>query len=100
MKLYLLSRVLGAADRKTQVVLPMRAFQTMEVAQQAAKLRTQALHDVMKCRLVHPVDGDLGITLGQFVDDLGIVAFQHVVDAIEVHEGDITVPEPPSIILP
>lgn len=99
MKLYLLSRVLGAADRKTQIVIPVRAFTSRETAQEASRLRTEAINELMSLHLVSE-EGPAGLTFGQAVRELGIVGFQHIVDTVDVHDGDILAPPPPSIIIP
>jgi hypothetical protein len=98
-KLYLLQRVIGLVDGKSQVVIPVRAYETQEVAKEAAQLRTQALQQVCGCRLFDR-QGDIGVSLVQFLQELGIHGFQHIVDIVEVHGSDIVAPKPPSIIIP
>jgi len=104
-KVYQLNRVLGGMDGKGQMVIPVRVYDSLETAKEAAKLRTAALQKFIRCRLIDQTGEnrgvDTGVNLGQFLEELGIAGFQHVVDGHEVHAGElIAQPPPPSIIIP
>ena len=99
MTVYLLQRVLRMADGKTQIVTPIQAYENRSAAEDGAQLRTQALQQVIGCRL-YDEQGDTGVSVTQFLRELGISAYQHVVDPIEVLDGkEILIPTP-TIILP
>lgn len=98
MKAYLLSTVLGAVDRKGQMSVPLRAFSDKQAADDGARLRTQALEEMLRCRLIDPDGSDAG-GLGEFVLSLGIQGWRHVVDTYEVADGGLIVPAAPSIII-
>jgi hypothetical protein len=97
--LYLVQCVLGAADGKSQMVIPIKAYKAKDTAEEAMRLRSEVLRQIVSCR-IHDPQGDTGVTVAGFLRDLGLHGFNHVVDTISVHESDLLTAPPPSIIIP
>lgn len=96
-----LQRVLGSRDGKTRIVIPVRTFQSRAEALEAKAKFDHGVKVSMAFRIFRPTgDGegqDMG-SLAQYLKDIGLEGFVHVVEDIEV-ESIIQAPQS-SIVMP
>lgn len=99
--MYLLVRKLEHPDG-TVSRFSLKLFTTDEQAQLAAKSRTARLGALIGGRIGVVRGGDVedaGLTVGNFLQSLGVLSVAHDVETVEVHESDLATAAP-RLILP
>ena len=98
-KCHILNRAIASLDGRGRMVVPIKAFDSMGAAQQAARLRTEALQAMVGCQLLDRSGAVVGVSVAQLMQELGIHGFEHFIDTVELHGGELLQPAP-SIIIP
>jgi hypothetical protein len=92
-KVYIVGRRLKVGDG--EVVIPLRVESRKEDALSFGVAVNQKLSALLDCHLVKPKGGDegedTGVTLAQFLGELGILGFKSEVEETEVQGNSIQV---------